>query len=111
MQAIILTKIEEDKEFTGTYGGQTSYDPILCVKSLTWINEGTSDDVEKAKKFAAEEGYEVHTYPSGREDHRELAEDKALETHRADSGSEADAYRHRNHSRMYFKSDSKGTRL
>jgi len=49
-------------------------------RTVVWLNKGTVEDVEKARAYAAPEGYKVFTYPQTVKDARAAAARDVLAT-------------------------------
>ena len=63
---IVLAKVEDTCEVISTEGVDLGRRPKVRTVphpvSLMWLNSGTGADLEKARLFAAQQGYTVLTY-------------------------------------------------
>jgi hypothetical protein len=80
MRTITITWVETAHEVIGERRADLGERPVLrevkTARACVWLNAGTSDDVSRARQYAAREGAIVHTFSTAERD--PLARARAL---------------------------------
>jgi hypothetical protein len=66
---IVIAWTEDSAEWDGEpyaadLGERPTMRPVRLAKACMWLNRGTAADVEKARVYAAPQGYSVLTFPA-----------------------------------------------
>lgn len=87
MQIVIakvdMTGLERTGRYKDRYQMEPEFRSVPVAVSCLWLNDGASEDVAKAKDYAASNGWTVYTFGSKVENARKEAERMALEAFKA----------------------------
>ncbi|MFA5559931.1 MAG: hypothetical protein WDA59_10865 [Methanofastidiosum sp.] len=76
---IVLARLDSDfiieKYGRTDLGEHHKYKEIKKPVSLMWLNNGTKEDIKKAKQYAEKEGYKIFTYNNEKDPLQKARED------------------------------------
>lgn len=82
-QYIVIAKVEETQVWDGEpyardLGARAGMKTVRTARAATWCHQGDAAELAKARKFAAEEGWMVFTFPKSTDEAFAAAKRKAI---------------------------------